>query len=141
MLRPDLRIVCRCIDEKVEQKIRNAGADAVVLPEQIGGLRMISEVLRPTAVSFLDMMLRDRKSDLRVEATRIAAGSALEDESVGELRGRGIEDLLVLALSEAEEAWDFSPADDRRLEAGVSVVYMARRRAREELERLAGANA
>jgi len=141
MLRPDLRIVCRCIDEKVEQKILNAGADAVVLPNQIGGLRMISEILRPTAVSFLDRMLRDRESSLRVEATRIAAASPLEGETVGELRGRGIEDLLVLALSEGDEAWAFAPPDDRKLEAGMNVVYMAGPGAREELERLAGASA
>ena len=141
MLRPDLRIVCRCIEEKVEQKIRNAGADAVVLPNQIGGLRMIAEILRPTAVSFIDVMLRDRERNLRVEATCIAPESPLAGETVGELRGRGIEDLLILALSEGDEPWTFAPPDDRKLEAGMSVVYMAGPRARDELERLAGASA
>jgi voltage-gated potassium channel len=141
MLCPDLRIVCRCIDEKVEQKIRNAGADAVVLPKQIGGLRMISEILRPTAVSFLDLMLRDRERNLRVEATRIAAASPLAGETVGELRERGIANLLILAVSEGDEPWTFAPSDDRKLEAGTSVVYMAGPHARDELERLAGAGA
>ena len=106
-----------------------------------GGLRMISEILRPTAVSFLDLMLREREGDLRVEATSIAAAAPLEGETVGELRSRGLEDLLVLALSEADETWAFAPPDDRRLEAGMSVVYMAGRRARQELERLASASA
>jgi voltage-gated potassium channel len=141
MLHPDLRIVCRCVDEKVEQKIRNAGADAVVLPSQIGGLRMISEILRPTAVSFIDLMLRDRERNLRVEATRIAPESPLANETIGGLRGRRIEDLLILALSQGDEPWIFAPADDLRLEAGMSVVYMASPRAHEELERLAGASA
>jgi voltage-gated potassium channel len=141
MLRPDLRIVCRCVDEKVEQKIRNAGADAVVLPNQIGGLRMISEILRPTAVSFIDLMLRDRERNLRVEATRIAPESPLANETIGGLRERRIDDLLILALSQGDEPWTFAPADDRRLEAGMSVVYMASPRAHEELERLAGASA
>ena len=112
----------------------------MVLHNQIGGLRMISEILRPTAVSFLDLMLRDRERNLRVEAARIAPESPLAGETVGELRGRGIEDLLVLALSEGDEAWAFAPPDERRLEAGMSVVYMAGPRAREELERLAGAS-
>jgi voltage-gated potassium channel len=140
MLRPDLRIVSRCVDEKVEQKIRNAGADAVVLPKQIGGLRMISEMLRPTAVSFIDVMLRDRERNLRVEAMSIAAESPLVGETVGDLRGRDIADLLILALSEGDEPWTFAPPDDRRLEAGTKVVYMAGPRARDELERLAGAS-
>jgi len=141
MLRPDLRIVCRCIDERVAHKIRKAGADAVVLPKQIGGLRMISEILRPTAVSFLDLMLRDRERNLRVEATRIAGESPLAGETVGDLRRRGIEDMLILALSEGDGSWVFAPGDDHRLEAGMSVVSMASLRAREQLERLAGVSA
>ena len=104
------------------------------------GLRMISEILRPTAVSFIDLMLRDRERNLRVEAMRIAAGSPLAGETVGELRGRGIGELLILALSEGDEPWAFAPPDDRRLEAGTSVVYMAGPEARDELERLASAS-
>lgn len=139
MLRPELRIVCRCIDERVEDKIRKAGADAVVSPNRIGGLRMVSELVRPTAVSYLDLMLRDRDRQLRVEATAIAAGSPLSDGTVGDLRKRGIDDLLVLALQRGDDGWTFAPPDDAPLPAGTSVVYVGSPAARHSLERLAEA--
>jgi len=36
------------------EKIKKAGADAVISPSYIGGLRIVSEMVRPTVVSFLD---------------------------------------------------------------------------------------
>ncbi len=38
-----------------------AGADSVVLSNAIGGLRMVSELIRPAVVGFLDKMLRAQK--------------------------------------------------------------------------------
>jgi len=57
---PSIRIVARGSDLRVLKKLRKAGADTVVSPSYIGGLRMVSELLRPQAVRFLDDMRRDR---------------------------------------------------------------------------------
>ena len=136
MLQPEIRIVCRCIDERIEGKILKAGASAVVSPNRIGGLRMISEMVRPTAVSFLDLMLRGRDDRLRVESAEVSESSPLADTSLGDLRERGIEGLLVLALRR-EDAWIHAPGDSERLSAGVSLVFMGAPEARREVERLA----
>ncbi|MDH3211120.1 MAG: potassium channel family protein [Myxococcales bacterium] len=137
LLRPDLRIVCRCIDERIEEKILKAGADSVVSPNRIGGLRMISETVRPTAVSYLDIMLRDPDSKLRVESTLVLPRSRLADSTVGDLRGREIGDLLIVALRKPDEQWVFAPSDEHPLAAGGSVVYMGSAQAREAVEGLA----
>src|SRR5262249_52690833 len=57
---PKARIVARGSDLHVLEKLRKAGADAVVSPNYIGGMRMVSELLRPQVVKFLDEMRRDR---------------------------------------------------------------------------------
>lgn len=138
ILNPGLRIICRCIEQKVENKILKAGADAVVSPSRIGGLRMISEMVRPTAVSFLDLMLRDKQSRLRVESTEVRPGASLAGESVGALRARGIADLLVVAVSHADGQWLYNPPAETGIEPGMSVVYIANPEARLTLEQLAG---
>src|SRR4030043_908108 len=66
-LNPKLRVVARCNDMRNGEEMKKAGADAVVSPCAIGGLRMASEMVRPTVVSFLDIMLRDTGMNLRVE--------------------------------------------------------------------------
>ena len=73
-----MRIVSRCVEDDDAKKIRKAGADAVVSVNHIGGLRLVSEAVRPTAVSYLDQMLRGTEESLRVESTVIDGISAAE---------------------------------------------------------------
>jgi voltage-gated potassium channel len=134
LLNADLRIVCRCIDDRVGTKIRQAGADAIVSPNTIGGLRIVSELVRPTAVSFLDIMLRDKHEGLRVEDLRITETSALAGTTMGELRQRGLPDVLIVALRRQDGSWVFNPGDEACLSPGTSLIFMAGPIGREHLE-------
>lgn len=58
-----------------------AGADRVVSPTMIGGLRIASELIRPADVNFLNLMLRDGKGPLRVEEVRVKRGSPYEGKT------------------------------------------------------------
>ena len=140
LLNPDLRVICRCIDERIRDKLLKAGADSVICPSQIGGLRMVSEMVRPTAVTFLDQMLRERRHSLRVESADVGKASALVGKTVGAVRAGDAQGLLVVALHRKGE-WMFNPADDEVLTVGDSVVYMAGTEARLQLERLAAEQA
>jgi voltage-gated potassium channel len=138
-LRPDLRIVARCTDEKYVTKLKRTGASSIVATNAIGGLRLVSEMVRPDAVTFLDTMLRDKDKRLRVEELRLEARSRATGKSVGELRVAGIRDLLIIALREPDsDAWQFNPRDGARLVAGASLVFMASPEARKTAEELWG---
>ena len=50
---PNLRIVSRCAEVANIGKLKRSGADAVVSPNFIGGMRMVSEMVRPAVVRFL----------------------------------------------------------------------------------------
>jgi len=57
-LNPNLKIVARGIKDSSAGKLRSAGANSIIQPNRIGGMRMVSEMVRPAVVSFLDKMLR-----------------------------------------------------------------------------------
>jgi len=135
ILNPALRIVARSVDLAYESKLRRAGADAVVSPERIGGLRLVSETVRPTAVSFLDLMLRDARHAWRVEEVVVGEGSDVENTTVADVRARGIHDLLVMAICGRDGQWVFNPAEAEPLPAGTGVVFLGSPDAREALER------
>ncbi len=137
LLNPELRIVARCIDKKVGDKLRKAGADAVVSPNLIGGLRMVSELVRPNTVSFLDVMLRDKDRRLRVEDVVVEAGSALDGKPLSTLDARSNHDVLVVALRELDGSWRYNPEDHDVLEPGMALVLIASPAARREVERVA----
>ncbi len=96
-LNPKIRIVAKAHDIKLLERLKHAGADAVVSPQFIGGLRLVSEMVRPTVVSFLDQMLRETKAAVRVEEVHVSVGSPLAGKRLNEvnLEQRG---LLVMAL-------------------------------------------
>jgi voltage-gated potassium channel len=98
---PELRIVARCIDQKFAERLMKAGADSTVSPNQIGGMRIASEVLRPHVVNFLDLMLKDKSRTLRIEEIEIAENSTWVGKRVADLHLRGSYNLLTLALKDA----------------------------------------
>ncbi|GAH80518.1 unnamed protein product, partial [marine sediment metagenome] len=83
-LNPRLRIVAQAVEEESEPKLLKAGANSVILPNVIGGLRMASEMLRPVVVAFLDIMIRGRRMTLRVEESEILSGSGFIGKTLGE---------------------------------------------------------
>src|SRR5215831_7480248 len=66
-MNPKIRIVVKEIEPGMASRFRRAGADTIVNPTVIGGLRLVSEMVRPSVVSFLDLMLRDPLHAYRVE--------------------------------------------------------------------------
>jgi voltage-gated potassium channel len=87
-LNKSMRIVAHCKDMDSRKKLHFVGADSVVSPSSIGGLRMASEMVRPTVTSFLDTMLRDTNQNLRIEEVTILeeyAGKTLADLPLEEL--------------------------------------------------------
>ena len=131
-LNPAIKVVTRCNETSNEAKMRKAGADAVVSPGYIGGLRMASEMIRPTVVSFLDIMLRDRDSNLRVE--EIAVPDSLAGKTISELDLAKHRHLLLLAIRIGED-WIYNPPADYTTTPGCILVVMTTPEDRAALEK------
>ena len=139
-IRPELRIVAMLADSRNEGKLRRAGADAIVSPYRIGGLRMASELIRPVAVTFLDQMLRDRDKNLRVDEVRIGAGSPAVGRRIGELKVNDVPGLLLLALVAPDgQRYEYKPDAAALVEAGATLVVMGGPEAAAELRTRFGA--
>jgi voltage-gated potassium channel len=136
---PLLRIVSMLVDGRNEAKLRRAGADAVVSPPRIGGLRMASEMVRPSVATFLDSMLRDREQNLRIEEIPVGAGSPAIGRPLGTLRLNDTPGLLLLALVEPEGGrTHFKPDEGRAVREGSVLIVMGAPDAVGELRRRYG---
>jgi len=62
-----IRIIARASDKSTESKLIRAGADSVVMPEEIGGIHMANLVIRPDVIQFLEMIDGLGPSKLRLE--------------------------------------------------------------------------
>ncbi|MSR23900.1 MAG: hypothetical protein EXR96_02255 [Nitrospiraceae bacterium] len=124
MNNPKIRIVAKCHDIKLSQRIKTAGADSVVSPQFIRGMRLVSEMVRPTVVSFLDLMLRDRDKGMRVEEVRVQTGSALAGKPLTD-RAVADTDVLILAIqAPGEQTFAYGPSSGSVLAAGCTMIIL-----------------
>ena len=136
-LNPRARIVVKGIDIKSHGKMRKVGADYVVSPTDIGGMRMASQMVRPAVVTFLDTMLRDKEQGLRVEEVEVKMGSALAGKTLGESGVRTKARALLVAIKrEGAEGYDFNPADAAVINEGDVLIFMTSPDSLQELESL-----
>ena len=132
-LNHNIRIVARCNEIKNSERIKNAGADAVVSPTHIGGLRMASEMIRPATVSFLDTMLRDREKNLRIE--EIYVPDSFEEKTISILNLQKYSSSLLLAIRR-EEDWIYKPSNNHVVKNGDTLVFMTTPEERYKLVRM-----
>lgn len=136
-LNPSLRIIAKADEEEAREKMARAGADSVVCPQFIGGLRMASEMARPTVVNFLDAMLRGKEAALRVEEVALPEGSPLAGKSLGENQIAQKTGLLVVAMRRPGEDFQFNPPASVRLCAGDILIVIGDVRHVEMLRKVA----
>ncbi len=130
VLKPDLFIVARANRADAEPKLRLAGANRVVSPYTMGGRRLASLAMRPTAVEFVDTVLSATNGQLMLEDFTIAAGSAWAGRPLGELID-SVDEAIVLAIKR-DGAMIFRPppqtvlgADDELVAAGPPAAIKA----------------
>lgn len=121
---PQLRIIARCAELNHVDKLKRAGADSVVSPNFIGGMRMVSEMVRPSVVRFMDDMLRDKRAVFRIEEVTIGPGSPLDGKSLRDADIRGRFGMGVIAVKAGDDPWTYNPEPDTRMKAGNTLVVV-----------------
>jgi len=124
-LNPKVRIVAKSIEPSTEAKLRRAGADSVVAPNYIGGVRLFSEMVSPKTVAFLDRIVQFGSGiSVGLEAIDIPRDSPLVGKRLAEtnIRAKGA---LVVAVHRADGDYVYNPGSEHSLEAGDSLIVLA----------------
>ncbi|MBI5204251.1 MAG: potassium channel protein [Nitrospirae bacterium] len=132
-INPSLKIVSKAEEDESEDKMKRAGADGVVLPKYIGGLRMASAMIRPEAVTFLDKMLKGQDETYRVEDINVAADSVFGGKT---LKASGLLDkkgVSVVAVKKRER-YVFNPDGNEMLEAGDVLILIGETKSIREMK-------
>lgn len=132
-LNPDVKIVARCNETENIEKMKKVGADSIVSPSFIGGLRMASEMIRPAVVSFLDKMLRDKEKNLRIE--EITVPDSFIGKPISALNLNKYQHLLLLAIKTKDDLIH-NPPDDYIIKSGNILIFMCTPEERLELKEI-----
>ena len=131
-------IVARAYEEETMDKLYRAGADHVVSPNVSSAIRMASVLLRPSAVSFLDIATRSSDLALRMEQVVIGETSEVAGQTLMEAKIPQRTGLIVIALKKREErhGFVFNPVADTRLDAGDTVIVLGKENQISSLQRV-----
>ncbi len=123
-LNPSLNIVARASLKDTEKKLTMAGANKVISPYFISGVRMAAMATRPVAIDFLDLVTHDGLVDFSLFQITIPTGSPLNGKSVGEADIRNASGALVLAIRKSDGAFDLHPTETSRIDANDVLVVL-----------------
>jgi voltage-gated potassium channel len=140
-MNPRARIVAKSVSISTEAKLTRAGANATVSPHRIGGLRLVTELIRPHTAEFLDSMMRGTGEDqLRFDDVEVRQGARFAGRTLREAPIREEANVLVVAVRDPGGRFIYNPEANTRLDAGSYVVVLGPRtgvmRVREMLEQV-----
>jgi voltage-gated potassium channel len=130
-LNPKLRVVARCHALKNAEKTRRAGADEVISPDFSGGLRIVSAMVRPNVMNFLDEMT---KSDSHMRMEEVTIPESLAGKPLSMLYYSN-KDCIVLAI-QRDASWQFNPQASYVLKDKDVLMVMSTPEGRSRLEQL-----
>lgn len=114
---PELYIVSRANREENVGRLKQAGANRVAMPYQIGGYHMANMAIRPNVVDYMDIISSKGKSDLEVEEMVVGENSKLAGHRLGtSLADAEIKGATVMAINGADGVSRVNPS-------GKEVVY------------------
>ena len=127
LLNDKLFIVSRAEDALAEQKLLRAGANRVVSPYIIGGLRVAQAVLRPNVVDFIELATGTEHLDLQIEETRLSTQSPLAGATLKDSRLRQDWGIIIVAIKKASGQMVYNPPGEAVMEAGDILILLGHR--------------
>ena len=136
-LKIDLLIISRGVDEESVRKLERAGADHVILPANIAGIRMASFAVRPYVCDFLDFVTRGKDVTLRMEEVFLHPESVVVGKKLRESRIRQESDTIVIGIRRGVEMI-INPGVETELKALDSLILLGTEEQLESLYRYLG---
>lgn len=131
-LNPQLEILARAEQTSSINKLRQVGANKVILPAMIGADRLAQLILRPSAETLLQQAelpegLNDDLASLglRLDELEIQADSPLIGGTIADLKIRGKTPFLIVAVRKAQGKVQLNLPEQEQLALGDCVVILA----------------
>ena len=136
-LNPHLQIASKAVEDNSPGKLVTAGADEVVLPDHIGGLRLASSILYPHLVEFLENITQNHEethfAESIIQANSTLDGISLKTANIQEHTG-----LVIVAIRDNDGSFLYNPPGDKRIQVGDALLVIANQKQLQILHKLTG---
>jgi len=123
-LNPDVYILSRCEEEISEHRLLRAGANRVISPYTMGGMRMAMAILKPAMMDFIEITTGRQSLDLRMEELPVVDGSSIVGQSLESSGIRKQYKLIIVAIKKDSGKMIFNPEAGYIIEKGDRLVAL-----------------
>ena len=102
-------IIARAESASTEKKLKQAGANRVLMPAVVGGKQLYRMIMRPTTADLMELVTESTFLDLDLEEFTLPAGNPLIGKSVYQTEAHRRHRLLVVAVKHADGEMTFNP--------------------------------
>lgn len=123
-LNPGLYILARSGEEGTELKLKRAGANKVVSPYTIGGMRMAQSILRPNVVDFIEIATTSEHLDLQMEEISIPHDSDFAGHTLVSSGFRKETGVIIVGIKKSLGHMIFNPNPQDILDEGDTLIVL-----------------
>ncbi|MFN7118627.1 MAG: potassium channel family protein [Saprospiraceae bacterium] len=124
-LNKNIMIISRVASPKSEKKLRLAGANEVVMPEQIGGFYMATLISKPGAVGFFSFITNEYESDIGFEEIKYEnAPFRCQNKSIEELHLRRETGVNIIGYKNPSGQYIVNPGPETILVPNSSFIVL-----------------
>jgi len=123
-LNPNLQIIARAEHPSTEKKLRQAGADRVVMPALVGARQMARLITRPSTADLMELVAETSFLDYELDEIAVPDDSKMAQVTVRETEAHCRHRLLVVAVKEKDGNMVLNPDAEYRFKSGDIVIFM-----------------
>jgi voltage-gated potassium channel len=123
-LNQKIYIMSRSEEEESEHRLIRAGADRVMSPYTLGGVRMAMAILRPAMLDFIEITTSRQSLELRMEEIPICKGSPFIGQSLEKSEIRKRHGLIIVAVKKDSGKMIFNPMANYLIDEGDRLIAM-----------------
>jgi len=135
-INPKIFITARAESSSAEKKLLRAGANRVVSPHEIGGIRMALVTLRPDIVDFMRVVGGDEKTGFAIDEIEVLPNSSIANTVLRDSPIRCELGVLVVGIKKKGRDMVFNPSPDTRIEAGDILIVIGENKKLEEMGKM-----
>jgi len=125
-INPNLDVVARATEDAAVKKLVRAGASRVINPYEIGGMRLVLGILKPTVVSFLEVVMDSRQLNVELEEVCVAGESVYVGKRLVDTDIRKELDLIVIGAKKKDGTMVFNPGPATVVDAQDTLIAMGK---------------
>lgn len=134
----NIQIVARAFNRRSHKKLKRAGANHTVSPNEIGGKKMANMLIRPSVTYFMDHIIETNDIALDLEEIFINEKSDLAEKKLKDCKIPEKTGLIVLAIfNKDKDEFEFNPDSNSVIHANDRIIVVGEFEKIEQLKELA----